>query len=90
MYGLTGNRLYKGYLGLTVAMTNTFGAMGLPVASGVGAFEGWTLDMAPGGDGAGNQRSVEATWPITDTDTFGISAATMTRTYPESTGGSGS
>lgn len=69
--GLSGNRLYKGYLALTVAMTDTFrGAPPSPSASGTGAFAGWTLDLAPGGSGAGNQRSIEATWPMTDTDAF--------------------
>jgi subtilisin family serine protease len=69
--GLSGNRLYKGYLALTVAMTDTFrGAPPNPSASGVGAFAGWTLDLSPGGSGAGNQTSIEATWPMTDTDAF--------------------
>jgi hypothetical protein len=76
--GLSGNRLYKGYLALTLAMTDTFhGAPPRPSAQGEGPFAGWTLDLAPGGDGAGNQKSVEATWPITDTDTFAGTPWTM-------------
>jgi subtilisin family serine protease len=69
--GLNGSRFYHGYLALTLARRDTFGGPPpSPSAQGVGPFAGVTLDLSPGGGGAGNQTSIEATWPITDTDTY--------------------
>jgi subtilisin family serine protease len=76
--GLSGSRFYKGYLALTLAKGDTFGGPApRPSAVGIGPFAGLTVDLSPGGDGAGNQASVEATWPITDTDTFAGTAWTQ-------------
>ncbi len=72
-HDLTGRTLYRGYLGLGFVAGSVWpGAAPNPSAAGVaaGPFAGMTVDLSPGGDGAGNQTSVEATRPITDTDTF--------------------
>lgn len=75
---LSGRTLYRGYLGLGFVTGGVWrGAAPNPSAIGLGPFEGWRVDLSPDGDGARNQTSVEATRPITDTDTFAGTAWTL-------------
>lgn len=68
------SRLYHGYLGLKYETGTVYsGPAPSPTADGVGPMAGMQLDLAPGGDGAGNQASIEASSPIPDTDTFAAS-----------------
>jgi hypothetical protein len=65
-------RLYHGYLGLRYedgSVYNTAPAPN-PTANGQGLMAGLRLDVSPGGDGAGNQASIEASSPMSDNDSF--------------------
>lgn len=71
-------RLYHGYLGLTYAAGSVYtGAAPRPTAHGAGPMAGVTIDLSPGGGGAGNQTSIEAAWAMTDTDTYAATTTTM-------------
>jgi hypothetical protein len=65
-------RLYHGYLGLQYedgSVYNTAPAPS-PTANGQAVMAGLRLDVSPGGDGAGNQTSIEASSPMSDNDSF--------------------
>jgi hypothetical protein len=71
-------RLYHGYLGVRYDAGSAYaGAAPRPTATGVGPFAGFTVDVSPGADGAGNQTSIEVTSPMQDNDTY-EAAHTMT------------
>ena len=71
-------RLYHGYLGVRYDAGSAYaGAAPRPTATGVGPLAGFTLDLSPGADGAGNQTSIEVTSPMPDNDTY-EAAHTMT------------
>jgi hypothetical protein len=71
-------RLYHGYLGVKYDAGSAYaGAAPRPTATGVGPMAGFTLDLSPGADGAGNQTSIEVTSPMPDNDTY-EAAHTMT------------
>jgi hypothetical protein len=64
-------RLYHGYLGLEQDSPSAFPAgVPRPAGTGTGLLNGMSIDLTAGGDGAGNQTSVEATSPLPDNDTF--------------------
>jgi subtilisin family serine protease len=64
-------RLYHGYLGVKYDAGSAYGgAAPKPTANGVGPMSGFTLDLSPGSDGAGNQTSIEVTSPMPDNDTY--------------------
>ncbi len=68
------SRLYHGYLGLEYVMGSVYsGSPPRPTAEGVGPMSEMAIDLSVGGDGAGNQASVEASRPIIDTDTYAAS-----------------
>ena len=72
------SRLYHGYLGVRYDAGSAYaGAAPRPTATGVGPFAGFTVDLSPGADGAGNQTSIEVTSPMPDNDTY-EAAHTMT------------
>lgn len=72
------SRLYHGYLGVRYDAGSAYaGAAPRPTATGVGPFAGFTVDLSPGADGAGNQSSIEVTSPMPDNDTY-EAAHTMT------------
>jgi len=74
-------RLYHGYLGvMQVAPSAYDGPAPRPTAQGKGPLKGLTLDLSPGGDGAGNQSSIELTAPMTDNDTY-EATDTMTQLF---------
>jgi subtilisin family serine protease len=71
-------RLYHGYLGLEYVAGSAYdGAAPTPTANGKGPMKKLKIDLAPGGDGAGNQSSIELSKPMPDNDTY-EAADTMT------------
>ncbi|MFN2556749.1 MAG: S8 family serine peptidase [Nitriliruptorales bacterium] len=71
------SRLYHGYLGLAFQAASLYpGAAPRPTAEGRGPMSGVVVDLSPGGDGAGNQHSIEASSPMPDTDTYQASDTT--------------
>lgn len=74
------SRLYHGYLGLAFESGSLYpGAPPRPTAEGRGPMQGLLVDLSPGGDGAGNQQSIEGSSPMPDTDTY--QAADTTRAF---------
>src|SRR5262249_42417334 len=64
-------RLYHGYLGLKYVAGSAYdGPAPSPTANGKGPMKKLRLDVSPGGDGAGNQSSIELSTPMPDTDTY--------------------
>jgi subtilisin family serine protease len=78
------SRIYHGYLGATWATGSVFsGAPPRPSAMGDAPVLGeMRIDLSPGGDGAGNQTSVEAAIPMTDTDTYAATRTVMPLVHP--------
>jgi PKD domain len=65
------SRLYHGYLGvMQVAPSAYAGAAPQPTGDGKGPLKGLKIDLSPGGDGAGNQDSIELQAPMQDNDTY--------------------
>jgi subtilisin family serine protease len=74
-------RLYHGYLGLKYVAGSAYpGAAPRPTAKGRGPMKGLTIDLSPGGDGAGNESSIEVSSPMPDNDTY-EAADTMTELF---------
>jgi subtilisin family serine protease len=67
------SRLYHGYLGLRYVAGTAYAfpaPVPRPTATGHGPMAGFTLDLSPGADGAGNQVSIEVSSPLADNDTY--------------------
>jgi hypothetical protein len=66
------SRLYHGYLGLKFVAGDTYGdeTANRPTANGKGPLKKLRIDLSPGGDGAGNQGSIEASEAMHDPDTY--------------------
>jgi subtilisin family serine protease len=72
-------RLYNGYLGLEFDTQSVYpGAAPRPTASGAGPMADLRLDLSPGADGGGNQKSIDAALAIGDTDTYAAPDSTAT------------
>jgi hypothetical protein len=76
------SRLYHGYLGLKYENGSAYGTGPAPryTAEGKGPLKKLRVDLSPGGDGAGNQSSIELSSPMPDTDTY-AAADTMTQLF---------
>jgi hypothetical protein len=65
------SRLYHGYLGLRFEDDSVYpSAVPRPTADGNGPMSGLKVDVGTGGDGAGNQTSIEASSPMPNNDSF--------------------
>ncbi len=74
-------RLYHGYLGLKYVAGSAYaGAAPRPTADGRGPMKKLRIDLSPGGDGAGNQSSIEVSTPMPDNDTY-EAGDTMTQLF---------
>jgi subtilisin family serine protease len=69
------SRLYHGYMGLKYVTGSAYGTGPAPgyTADSRGPLKKLRVDLSPGGDGAGNQSSIEVTEPMPDTDTYAAS-----------------